>query len=347
MEATANTPFRLPIWSAWTINVKENKLQRRGHSARLTLKRLSIQALVKHLKSVNKIHVLSEILAENAIPPSLFRDVARELFALKQWTTLRTLVSQWPFKRLQLSDLLNGVCSCCWLSYLEADDFEDPEKEGGDTERQLFRKAFKHILDGYFSVVKGTLENNNHKSPLRVLDLTFDPSKEVRGFMWEEEFRRLGRRLTKTLDVCLLAGLHKKAKVLHQLKSKPPPPKPPTDTTSSTQFSETQQHQSSTQTSSAAENTVDFEISTWDANCYKPVNTLSNGSTQQATSPDISIWDGNALDLSHLTEIPMFIINIDASLSEKSCDILTWIQQRYVSSLIKLILFSSNQTYDV
>lgn len=291
------------------------------------MKRLSIQALVKHLKAVNRILCLPEILAENMLPPTLFEDMARELFAMKQWSTLRSVISHWPHEVLHLSDIISGTCTCtsCWLNYLETDDFEDPEKEGGDTERQLFRKAFKHILDGYFSVVKSTLENNERKSPLRILDLTLDPSKEIRGFMWEEEFRRLGRRLTKTLDVCLLAGLHKKAKLLRQLKSKPT--QKPTSNESNnwnTNRPHEEMHATENQTN-VCENVADFEISTWDANCYMPTHT--NGVQQE---PDIGIWDGNALDLSHLTEIPAFTVNIDASFTERSCDILTWIQQRYV-----------------
>ena len=46
-------------------------------------------------------------------------------------------------------------------------------------------------------------------------------------------------------------------------------------------------------------------------------------------SPEIGVWNGNALDLSHLNEMPIFRINIDAAISEKSVDILTWIQHRY------------------
>jgi len=82
--------------------------------------------------------------------------------------------------------------------------------KGGDTERQLLRKVFKHVLDGYFFVVKGTLDNESTKSPLRTLDLTLDSSHNIRGFLWEDEFRRLGRRYRSTahplklIKYCLL-----------------------------------------------------------------------------------------------------------------------------------------------
>lgn len=95
-----------------------------------------------------------------------------------------------------------------------------------------------------------------------------------------------------------------------------------------------------------------FEISTWGdelANsstwggefvctsttngCDQPSETVSsfqNGNN----SPEIGVWNGNALDLSHLDEMPIFRINIDAAISEKSADILTWIQHRYGNNLL-------------
>jgi hypothetical protein len=50
----------------------------------------------------------------------------------------------------------------------------------------------------------------------------------------------------------------------------------------------------------------------------------------EKTPPEIGVWNGNALDFSHLTDMPFFNITIDASISEKSSDILSWIHQRYV-----------------
>ena len=163
-------------------------------------------------------HDLAKILQSNLIPPILFVDIACQLFAQKQWSVLRSLISHWPFEVFQLSNIISSTyCSPCWLAYLESDDVDDPEKEGtrikkinlnkkmlslnnstfnegGNTERQLLRKVFKHVLDGYFFVVKGTLDNESTKSPLRTLDLTLDSSHNIRGFLWEDEFRRLGRR---------------------------------------------------------------------------------------------------------------------------------------------------------
>lgn len=74
-----------------------------------------------------------------------------------------------------------------------------------------------------------------------------------------------------------------------------------------------------------------FEISTWgEEESNQDTDRSSNGwSDQRSKSPEIGVWNGNALDLSHLKEIPIFIVKVDASISEKSTDILTWIQHRY------------------
>ena len=189
METTHNTPFKLPLWSEWTIQTREkgavdtcSKCQFIGP----TLKVQAIQSIFKYLKLANRVHELPAFLQDNLVPPILYIDFARQLFAMKQWSALRNLVAHWPFETFQLSQICNETCPQCWLAYLDSDDVDDPEKEGGDTERQLFRKVFKHVLDGYFFVVKGTLENGEGcNSPLRVLDLTLDPSQDIRGFLWE------------------------------------------------------------------------------------------------------------------------------------------------------------------
>ncbi|EFX89594.1 hypothetical protein DAPPUDRAFT_310467 [Daphnia pulex] len=221
MEATSNTPFKLPLWSEWAVHVKGKEKKCSYCTSSISpLKELAIQSLFKYLKQINKYHEIPKILQDNFIPPVLYVDVACLLFASKQWCALRSLVAYWPFETFQLSQIIHVTCSQCWLAFLESDDFEDPEKEGGDTERQLFRKVFKHVLDGFFVVVKRTLENEGQVSPLRVLDLTLDTSQEIRSFMWEDEFRRLGRRITKILDVCILAGLHKKMRSCKKLAMK-------------------------------------------------------------------------------------------------------------------------------
>lgn len=291
--------------------------------------------MFNHLKIDNKFHELARILQVNLIPPILFVDIACQLFAQKQWSVLRGLISHWPFETFQLSNIISIYCSQCWLAYLESDDVDDPEKEGGDTERQLLRKVFKHVLDGYFFVVKGTLDNEGTKSPLRTLDLTLDSIHNIRGFLWEDEFRRLGRRVTKTLDVCVLAGLHKKVRAKQQ-------PKP---------ICTPQQHSMDHQAidywlpepSNANSHPVElkeeatFEISTWGGEEIQQASSssatwnleppLATSSVSEAS--EIGVWNGNAIDLSHLTEMPIFAIIIDTSISEKSSDILTWIQQRY------------------
>lgn len=83
---------------------------------------------------------------------------------------------------------------------------------------------------------------------------------------------------------------------------------------------------------------VDFPISTWGEELAPPVLSKSSDSVAvidqwtaevHGSSPEIGVWNGNALDLSHLKEMPIFSIVVDVSLSEKSTDILTWIQHRY------------------
>ncbi len=189
METVHNTPFKLPLWSGWTVqtsNEGSDSFCCKCHSTTTPLKILAIQSILRHIKLINRSQDLVKLLRDSLIPPVLYIDVARQLFAAKQWSSLRSLVSHWPFESFQLSQICNETCPQCWLSYLESEDVDDPEKEGGDTERQLFRKVFKHVLDGYFFVVKGTLENGEGgDSPLRVLDLTLDPSQDIRGFLWE------------------------------------------------------------------------------------------------------------------------------------------------------------------
>lgn len=335
MERGISTPFKLPLWSEWTVNIKETILTcftcQLGTPA---LKILAIQSLLKHLKEVRKYHELPTVLSEYRIPSILYVDIACQLFALKHWSALRSLISFWPLETFQLSQIMQPQCQNCWQNFLETDDIDDTEREGGDTERQMFRKLFKHILDGYFSVVKSILENNGCKGPLRVLDLTLNPSQEIRGFLWEDEFRRLGRRVTKSLDVCVLAGLHKKAQ-------------PPTswDHKNGSKSSEHEKTDDSdcSWDSPSGQNThfiidekndfSNFEISTFDPvlfNSWSP-DTIPNAhsSAKVESEAEIGVWNGNALDLSHLTEMPLFTVKIDASISEKSWDILMWIRQRY------------------
>lgn len=147
----------------------------------------------RFLRKKKILHKLPQVLEDYFFPPVLYVDVARQLFAHKHWTVLGHLVSHWPFRSFSLSQIFCVNCPNCWSAYLESEDVEDSEREGGDTERQLLRKVFKHVLDGFFLVVKKKF-NSGHSTPLRVLDLTLDPSQHVRGFMWEEEFRRLSRR---------------------------------------------------------------------------------------------------------------------------------------------------------
>jgi hypothetical protein len=191
--------------------------------------------------------------------------------------------------------------------------------------------VFKHVLDGYFFVVKGTLDNEGTKSPLRTLDLTLDSSHNIRGFLWEDEFRRLGRRVTKTLDVCVLAGLHKKVRAKQlQLMVRQQQQQQYTTTSHWDSNPETigywspEQFQHPEVAAEIREVEPTFEISTWGKEELKitPTEALSK-------SPEIGVWNGNAIDLSHLTEMPIFTIIIDTCISEKSTDILTWIQQRY------------------
>jgi len=334
MERGINTPFKLPLWSEWTIRIKENNLTcSTCQSSTPTLKILAIQSLLKHLKVVRKYHELPAVLSEYLIPPILYVDVASQLFTLKHWSVLRSLVSFWPFETFQLSQIMQVQCHNCWHSYLETDDVEDTEREG-DPERQLFRKVFKHILDGYFNVVKSTLENNDCKKPLRVLDLTLNPSQEIRGFLWEDEFRRLGRRVSESLDVCVLAGLHKKAHTSTPLIH-----------SNGSNLADCQRNDETycSWESPPGQNThfifdekdynSSFEISTFDPNQINlwTANIAPNvhSSAKVVSEAEIGVWNGNALDLSHLTEMPLFSVMIDASISEKSWDILMWIRQRY------------------
>ena len=355
MEATSYTPFKLPLWSEWTVKVKGQGVQRchKCASSILPLKSLTIQSLVKNLKQRNRLHDLPKLLVDNFVPSILYVDVACILFDAKQWIALRALVAHWPFESFQLSHIIPASCSACWLVFLESDDFEDPEKEGGDTERQLFRKVFKHVLDGYFIVVKKTLENEGQASPLRELDLTLDTSQDVRSFLWEEEFRRLGKRITKTLDVCILAGMHKKMQADKQLAlryknftvARQSTGEARMEANNAIEVENSRPDESSTSvdesTNPSSHETL-FEISTWNdeftvsnsSSIQNPINTdnQNDGEPNQQSGgiADIGVWNGNALDLSHLTHIPLFSIIIDASVSEKSNDILTWIQQRYV-----------------
>lgn len=365
MEATSNTPFKLPLWSEWAVKVKGKSRQcHKCNGSIPLLKELAIQSLFKYLRATNRCLELPKILQDNFIPPVLYIDVACLLFAAKQWSALRSVVSYWPFETFQLSQIIPITCSQCWLTFLESDDLEDPEKEGGDTERQLFRKVFKHVLDGFFYVVKRTLENEGQKSPLRALDLTLETSQDIRSFLWEDEFRRLGRRMTKTLDVCILAGMHKKMRLHKQQTSRQnwnlstsrrspnsllktdddiidywePPAITADDVIANTSESST------------------FEISTWgeeisslptlpDAESGLVDISQCNDVWRGEKNPEIGVWNGNALDFSHLNEMPLFNITIDASISEKSNDILSWIQQRYVRFFsnhfyVNLILFN-------
>lgn len=356
MEATSNTPFKLPLWSEWAIKVKEENSRQcyKCNCSVPLLKKLAIQSFLKDLRLTNKCLDLTKILQDNFIPPVLYIDVASFLFDSKQWNTLRSLISSWPFETFQLSQIVPITCSQCWLTFLESDDLEDPEKEGGDTERQLFRKVYKHVLDGFFFVVKRTLENDGQKSPLRVLDLTLETSQDIRSFLWEDEFRRLGRRLTKALDVCILAGMHK------QTKTCQPPVKknPSTNSTQSTNFWTSSDNSINDWKAMADGSTVDhsvkdsieptFEISTWgegvsysstisDSDQLLEINQTNDDFSKGRKSPEIGVWNGNALDLSHLAEMPLFKITVDASISEKSNDILSWIEQRYVITATKFM----------
>jgi hypothetical protein len=316
------------------------------------LKELAIQSLFKYLKQINKYHEIPKILQDNFIPHVLYIDVACLLFASKQWSALRSLVAYWPFESFQLSQIIHVTCSQCWLAFLESDDIEDTEKEGGDTERQLLRKVFKHVLDGFFVVVKRTLENEGQESPLRVLDLTLDTSQEIRSFMWEDEFRRLGRRVIKILDVCILAGLHKKMRsckklAMKQKNSAASAAKRLPDTWEANDVIDYWQPELGNISDAAAVDGASgtfestFEISTWSeetpvVSATQPsVNSGSNKCDDaywqgEKSTPEIGVWNGNALDFSHLINMPFFNITIDASISEKSNDILSWIHQRYV-----------------
>ena len=357
MEATSNTPFKLPLWSEWAVQVKgTGKKCSKCTTSISPLKELAIQSLFKYLKEKNKYHEIPKILQDNFIPHVLYIDVACLLFASKQWSALRSLVAFWPFESFQLSKIIHVTCSQCWLTFLESDDIEDPEKEGGDTERQLLRKVFKHVLDGFFVVVKRTLENEGQVSPLRVLDLTLGTSQEIRSFMWEDEFRRLGRRITKILDVCILAGLHKKMRnckklAMKQKNSAASAAKRP-DTWETNDVIDYWQPETANNSGAAA--AVDgatgtcesmFEISTWSEESpvmsatQPPVSSVSNKCDDvycqgEKNPPEIGVWNGNELDFSHLIDMPFFNITIDASISEKSNDILSWIHQRYVMFLL-------------
>uniref|UniRef100_A0A0P6EMT9 Leucine-rich repeat-containing protein 14 n=1 Tax=Daphnia magna TaxID=35525 RepID=A0A0P6EMT9_9CRUS len=347
MEATANTPFKLPLWSEWAIQVKEK--QKKCSKCTTTipdLKELAIRSLITYLKQKSKCHEIQKILQDNHMPSALYVDVACILFASKQWGALRSLVSYWPFEAFHLSRIINITCPQCWLAFLDSDDTEDPEKEGGDTERQLFRKVFKHVLDGFFFVMKKTLENEGQASSLRVLDLTLETSQEIRSFMWEDEFRRLGRRVTKILDVCILAGLHKKIQSSKKLAMKhknswtAKRPLVTLEVKDVFDYWEPDAISSLHSCEPTFENS-NFDISTWDMNAEVSAWSAAQSSLasvdkncdeaycQQGKSPEIGVWNGNALDFNHLTDMPFFNITIDASISEKSNDILSWIQQRY------------------
>lgn len=350
MEPTSNTPFKLPLWSEWTVKIKEKvKYECTQCNSRIPyLKELAIQSIFKYLKYTNRLNDLPKILQDNLIPPVLYIDVACLLFTFKQWSVLRTLISNWPYETFHLSEIIPKMCPSCWLSFLESEDVDDPEKEGGDTERQLFRKVFKHVLDGFFFVVKRTLENEASRSPLHLLDLTLNVSQDIRCFFWEDEFRRLGRRLTKTLDVCILAGMHKKILASHRHSTVAPTKRTSEtwDNSGDVVIDEWQPVEHVTSISSVTTtNESTFEISTWREEEISGTKasldrTLSNScrSDEERKSPEIGVWNGNVLDFSHLTEMPSFNITIDASVSEKSNDILTWIQQRYVIVFHKFVL---------
>ncbi|KAI9557150.1 hypothetical protein GHT06_016957 [Daphnia sinensis] len=340
MEATASTPFKLPLWSEWVIQVKEKQKKCSKCNINIPdLKELAIQSLITYLKQKGKCHEIPKILQNNLVPPALYVDVACILFASKQWGALRSLVSYWPFEVFHLSRIIKITCPQCWLAFLDSDNTEDPEKEGGDTERQLFRKIFKHVLDGFFFVIKKTLENEGQTSSLRVLDLTLETFQEIRSFMWEDEFRRLGRRVTKTLDVCILAGLHKKIRCSKKLAMKhknSSTAKRPLAMEVKDVFDYWEPDTiSSLHSCKPTFEISNFDISTWDMQAEAPAGSASVGKNcdeahcQQAKSPEIGVWNGNALDFNHLTDMPFFNITIDASISEKSNDILSWIQQRY------------------
>ncbi|XP_057371800.1 uncharacterized protein LOC130692732 [Daphnia carinata] len=347
MEATASTPFKLPLWSEWAVQVKAKKNKCSKCTKNMPhLKGLAIQSLITYLKQRSKCHEIPKILQDNLIPPALYVDVACILFACKQWGALRSLVSYWPFEAFHLSRIIHITCPQCWLAFLDSDNAEDPEKEGGDTERQLFRKVFKNVLDGFFFVIKKTLENEGQASSLRVLDLTFETSQEIRSFMWEDEFRRLGKRITKILDVCILAGLHKKIQsskklaMKHQNSSISRRPLATLDVKDVFDYWKPDAVYPLHSCEPAFE-ISNFEISTWDMKAEASAVSAARsplGSVrkicdeayyQQQKSPEIGVWNGNALDFSHLTEMPLFNVTIDASISEKSNDILSWIQQRY------------------
>ena len=118
--------------SDWTVQIKEkHKLCLSCNSTIASLKVLAIESLFNYLKETNKFHDLARILQSNLIPPILFVDIACQLFAQKQWSVLRSLISHWPFEVFQLSNVISSTCcSPCWLTYLETDDVDDPEKEG-------------------------------------------------------------------------------------------------------------------------------------------------------------------------------------------------------------------------
>jgi len=118
--------------SDWTVKIKEkHKLCLNCNSTVASLKVLAIESLFGYLKEANKLHDLAKILQSNLIPPILFVDIACQLFAQKQWSVLRSLISHWPFEVFQLSNIISSTyCSPCWLAYLESDDVDDPEKEG-------------------------------------------------------------------------------------------------------------------------------------------------------------------------------------------------------------------------
>ena len=95
-----------------------------------------------------------------------------------------------------------------------------------------------------------------------------------------------------------------------------------------------------------------FEISTWEGEeLMKLKPQAPNYSAEELSkSPEIGVWNGNAMDLSHLTEMPIFTIIIDTCISEKSTDILTWIQQRYgliFKTIVKFIECSINLYFEI
>ena len=371
MDATANTPFKLPLWSDWTVRVKGSTPQPPCSTCGQQvppLKSLAITSLMKWLRSSRLQHELPRVLQDNHIPPVLYLDVARQLAAHKQWTALRGLIAAWPYEQFQLHQVLMASCCCtnCWLSYLESEDVDDLEREGGDTERQLFRKIFKHVLDGYFMAVKGTLENvAGAGACIRVLDLTLDSSQDVRGFLWEEEFRRLGRRVIKILDVCILAALHKRNRNVLVARSNH---QESTAGDAGGVYSTYDERDSSAFNAddiaapvdtwnpgagasaaswAAVNGCADFKVSYWSpefgsgsassntVSAQQPVYTAaaavsSDGAYSGGVSDEIGVWNGDAIDSSHFgAELPQFRIVIDAAISEKSTDILAWIRQRY------------------